>query len=46
MAPAPDATIRGINPAINANDVIKIGLNLALDPSIAASKTVAPCLCF
>ena len=46
IAPAPVAITNGINPATNANEVIKIGLNLALDPSIAASNIVEPCLCF
>ena len=41
-APGPFANTRGIKPAINANEVIKIGRNRALAPLMAASKTVAP----
>ena len=46
IAPAPLANNNGINPAMNANEVIKIGLNLTLAASIAASKGVLPSLCF
>ena len=47
IAPGPEASISGINPAINANDVIKIGRKRAAAPSTADSKTVAhaACLC-
>ncbi|MNR23278.1 hypothetical protein D3C85_1402880 [compost metagenome] len=43
IAPAPEAKINGINPAIKANDVIKIGLKRTFAPSMAASSIVAPC---
>ena len=46
IAPAPVARTKGIKPAINAKEVIKIGRNLAFAPSIAASNIVAPCNCF
>lgn len=38
-APAPEAIHNGISPAINAKDVIKIGLRRCLAPSIAAGIT-------
>ena len=45
IAPAPDANIKGIKPAINAKEVIKIGLKRAIAPSMAASNTVLPSFC-
>jgi hypothetical protein len=36
IAPAPEANINGISPAIKANDVINIGRKRAEAPSIAA----------
>ena len=41
-APAPEAVINGINPSINANDVIKIGRKRASAPSIAESTIDIP----
>ena len=41
-APGPFANTSGIKPAMNANEVIKIGRKRALAPVMAASKTVAP----
>ena len=45
-APAPLAKMSGINPAINANDVMSMGLNRIFAPSIAACNGVSPSLCF
>ena len=42
--PAPDATHSGINPAIKANEVIKIGRKRCLAPSIAAGIISLPSL--
>ncbi|MNE53647.1 hypothetical protein D3C80_1483850 [compost metagenome] len=36
ISPAPEAIIKGIIPAVNAKDVIKIGRKRATAPSIAA----------
>ena len=41
-APIPLAKTNGNKPKINANDVIKIGLNLALAALIADSTIVSP----
>jgi hypothetical protein len=45
ILPGPVANTNGSKPAIKANDVIRIGRNLALAPSIAASKTDFPAAC-
>ena len=46
MAPAPLANINGISPAINAKDVIRIGLRRSDAASTAALNGVIPSLCF
>jgi hypothetical protein len=42
MAPAPVATIKGINPAIKANEVIKIGRKRSFAATIADSYSGFP----
>ena len=43
MAPGPVASTRGMRPAMNANEVMRIGRKRTFAPSMAASSTVAPC---
>jgi hypothetical protein len=42
ILPGPVANTNGSKPAIKANEVIRMGRNLAFAPSIAASKTDFP----
>ena len=42
-APAPVATHKGMQPAMNANDVIRIGRRRSRAPSSAASTIDPPC---
>jgi len=42
IAPGPVARTKGIRPAMNAKDVITIGLNRNLAPSIPASLMLSP----
>ena len=42
IAPAPEAIASGIRPAINAKEVIRIGLKRCVAPSMVASRTDLP----